>query len=357
MVHFKNIGFAAGFAAISLLLVGAHAPSQEHAAPASRQITVCVTAADFDNCTYGGPAGLQEAIDAASSGDVLYVRKGVYMPTQTRHVTYKQLIVPSFAAITGKNIDVVGEEGAVFDGGDKIKSTAFTIKNARVSFKNITLQNFKYDAPEDDTYDGHGLFIIDSDVDVRGVTFLGIQKMSLIGRGDSNIQAENLTFKNNHMGIWLEESAHLRLVNSSVMGSESAGIATYAHASAKIYNSVFDTNLDDGIFSSGNSTIYVSNTVIVRNKPYGVRAVGTSEITVAYSAYHENAENDFNDETAQLNHLEGTLYADPLVDFQYQPQAGSPLLGAGDLDLRLSEGSPSDIGLYGVQKGQAADAP
>ena len=82
LAHFKSTGLAAGFAAISLVLMGAHAPNQEHAAPASRHITVCVTAADFDTCTYGGPAALQVAIDAASSGDVIYVRKGVYVPAQ-----------------------------------------------------------------------------------------------------------------------------------------------------------------------------------------------------------------------------------------------------------------------------------
>ena len=85
-----------------------------------------------------------------------------------------------------------------------------------MALRNLTTRNFRAGDPEDDLYEGHGIFVIDAAVALNDVTIEKYAKMGFTGRGSSSLTASGLRILDGHVAIWLEESAHLRLCNALV---------------------------------------------------------------------------------------------------------------------------------------------
>lgn len=320
------------------LLAAAHFQVGESLA---ETLVVCPGEAAVDDC-YTGDRAIQEAVDAASDGDTVLVKAGIYRPGAYRDVSFLDFRVRGYVLVDNKSLHLVGEAGTVLDGGEGLASSAFVIYGSNVTLENFLVRNFKVSSSEDDLYDGHGIFIIDSDARITDVTVENVEKMAFSIRGDSAVVASRIRLADNHLGIWMEENGQLTLENAVIRNSESAGVAVYDTSATEIFNSLFERNLDDGIYAENNAVVHVTNSIVMYNEPYGLRAVDGSHITAEYSILYAN--NAF---ANSLTTESAVIDADPRLDREYRPLPGSPALDGGDPDIRDRDDSLSDIGVYG----------
>ncbi|HEY5754179.1 MAG TPA: right-handed parallel beta-helix repeat-containing protein [Steroidobacter sp.] len=294
---------------------------------------VCPTQALATDCAFSGGNGIQAAIDAAMDGDTVRIRPGTYVAAGVRDVPYKVHTIRGFVVVDGKRLSLIGEPGAVLDGSAGPRTTGLVIHRANVDVQGLTFTGFKFDVEEDEIYEGHGIFAIDSRVRVRDVTIEKYQKMGLTGRGNTDLDAENLRIVDGHVAIWLDEHAHLRLSNSVIRGNDSAGVAAYNNASAHVANSVFDRNLDDALYAEQEATIYATNSIFLNNKPYVAHATENSKVWVGYSALFGNEGALFGKDSAVARKGANVIETEPKLAADYRVQPGSPLEGKGDPDF------------------------
>jgi hypothetical protein len=306
---------------------------------------VCPTANMSTDCRFAGGAGIQAAIDAAANGDTVRLRTGAYSATAVRDVPYKIHTIRGFLVIDGKRLSLVGEPGVVLDGGAGPRSTGIVVNRADLDLRDLTLTGFKFDVEEDEIYEGHGIFAIDSRVRLHDVTIEKYQKMGLTGRGDTILDADGLRILDGHVAIWLHETAYLRLSDAVIRNNDSSGIAAYDNSTAHVAHSVFDRNIDDGLYTEHEASIYVTNSIVLNNKPYAAHALGNSKIWIGYSSMFGNEKLLLAKDAASVRKGLNVIEQDPKLDADYRQQPQSPLAGKGDPDFGSPVGSPSQIGL------------
>lgn len=257
--------------------------------PTEKAATVVCPVESADSaCDYVGAAGLQQAIDLTTAGGTIRMVAGEYTPTEYRDVPFEDLVVRGALVVDGKQFSLRADPGAILRGDKGFPLSAIVIRNSDVDISDLQITGFHYFEPEDDVYDGHGIFSIDSKVTLDRVHIDGISKMALTGRGDGRIVARNLVIQKSHLGVWLEESAMIDLESGRIVGSESAAIAAYGNAKAKIVGSIVDGNLDDGLYTEDSAEILSLRTRISNNSPYGARSANESKIVICEGALFGN---------------------------------------------------------------------
>ena len=274
-----------------------HASSASSAALAasrspSRSFVVCPSIATRGvRCDFSGDGGIQAAVDRASNGDTIVVKAGRYAPASYRDVPFKELTIRGYIVIDGKTLSIVGESGTVLDGSTQRPATAIVIRNADVTLRNLEITGFRYDVEEDNIYDGHGVFAIDSTLRIDNVTIRKFQKMGVTGAGSSILDVSHLQVLDGHVAIWLRETAYLRLTDSVIRGNDSAAIAAYNNSVAHTASSTFEGNCDDGLYTEDQAVIFATGAKILRNKPIGAHATGASRIWIGDSTFSGNEKN------------------------------------------------------------------
>src|SRR5437868_1712062 len=119
---------------------------------------VCPTDARDPSCRFKGGGGIQAAIDAAVSGDVILIRAGRYTAGAYRDVPYKIQTIRGFVVIDHKDLTLNAEPGALLDGSTGVATTAIVVNRADVTISGLTITGFRYDIEEDEIYEGHGVF-------------------------------------------------------------------------------------------------------------------------------------------------------------------------------------------------------
>ncbi len=290
----------------------------------SATIVACPAGASAKNCTFTGDSAIQSAIDKAADGDTVLVRAGVYAPRAYRDLAYKEIIIRAFVAVDGKRLTVQGEKGAILDGSTGLPTTAIGLKNADVTISGLQITGFRYDIAEDDIYEGHGIFAVDSRARISDVTISRYQKMGLTGRGDTILDVRDLRILDGHVATWLYEGAYLRLDGGIFRNNDSSAVAAYNDSTAHLTRIAVDRSTDDGLYTEDDATIYVSDSLIVGSKPIALNATGKSRIIGRDLALHGNAA-----DTSPGAAIEGVIAADPRVDTDYRPLSGSPISGKG----------------------------
>lgn len=325
--------------ALALLLAGALVVG---ASASAETIQVCPDGSQAQGCDFSGNDAIQAAVDRAEDGDVIQLAPGRYVPSSYRDVPFEDIAARGYVVIREKRLTIEGSDGTLLDGKDGIPAIAFVLENADVTFRNLEISDFRWGEEEDDIYDGHGIFAIDSRVRASDIVMRGIVKMALTGRGRTLIDASALRLLDGHLGIWLEEASHAHVRDSVIAGGDSAGIGTYDDSTLHLFNSVVVNNTDDGVYAADSSTILVVRSIIASNEPYGINAEKNGRVTVRESAMHANAA-PANATLApgQLVIGDDVLQVDPMLDAQWLPKPGSP--------LRAQDRSGQPIGLTGDQ--------
>lgn len=275
--------------------------------------THVVCPAPAADCAFAGGSGIQAAIDAAADGDTIQIGAGTYVANSVRDVPYKIHTIRGFVVIEGKRLSLVGEPGTVLSGNSGPRSTGIVVHRSTVDMRGLTLSGFKFDVEEDEIYEGHGIFAIDSRVRLHDVTIEKYQKMGLTGRGDTILDVDELRILDGHVAIWLHESAYLRLSNATIRNNDSSAIAAYDNSVAHVANSVFERNIDDALYSEHDATIYATHSSFVANKPYAARATGNSKIWIGDSSMSGNEKDTIAKDAATVRVTEPAT-ASPAAD-------------------------------------------
>lgn len=317
-----------------------------YAGPAAAKVlVVCPAGAKHKDCAFTAPAGVQAAVDKAVDGDTVLLKAGVYSPVAYRDVHYKRFVLRGFVIVERKSIRLTGEQGAILDGGSGPEVSGIVVDGGRVVIDNLTVRNFRAVDPNDDLWDGSGIHIIDAEAAVNNVIIERHAKMGLASRGTALVTATNIRIRDGFVGLLVAESAQIRLCNSIVSNNRAAGVAAYANSYTAIYNSVFDGNLDDGLFGVANATLFATNSLILRNKPYAVRVMDDARAWVGYSVLFGNEAKDFSPEGKQhVTFGKGMIETDPQVTADYR----LPSVPDGDPDVRDLADGKSRIGLADV---------
>ncbi|MFO1400014.1 MAG: right-handed parallel beta-helix repeat-containing protein [Steroidobacteraceae bacterium] len=269
-----------------LLAAGAFALT---ATAAARELRVCPAASAAAPCDYAGDDAIQQAVEAARSGDSIRIRAGTYTPRRVRDVAFQQLRIRGYVVIEGRDLALLGEPGAILDGSAGVPASALVVRGGRVTLRNLTVRGFRAADPEDDVYDGHGLFMIDAQATISDVVFERLAKMAVTLRGHGSARIDGLRIVDGHVGIWLEEQAQLRLRDAVIRNNESAGLCAYGESTARIEHALFQDNRDDGVYGEGQATIELTRSALVGNAPYGLRAAGHARIHASQVMLADNA--------------------------------------------------------------------
>lgn len=349
--HPSTRGLMALFATAFLTYAIAADAALSASAPSGRTWVACAADSPDRGCSFKGNLAIQTAIDHAVDGDTIRILAGTYVPEKLRDVPFTdgadRVILRAFLVVEGKSLRVMGEPGAVIDGSAGPPATAMVVNGARIDIDNLTIRNFRVLEKEDNIYDGHGIFVIDSAAVVTGVTFERIQKMGLSVRGASDVSAANLRMHDGHVGIWVRESAQLRLCSSIIRDNDGLGAGAAGNGSLRVYNSVLDHNADDGLYAKEHGVVFATNSIITHNRPFGARAEGTGQLWVRHSVLFGNE--GITSSPAgkrQVNLGAGIRQSDPRLDRSGRPAAAGPF--EGDLEVRDRAGAPSRIGVQDI---------
>lgn len=307
---------------MSRLLLAAVACAAAAIPAHAETIVACPAGSKAKDCAFKGDGAIQSAIDRAKDGDTVQVRAGKYSPRAYRDLPYKEIIVRAFVAVENKRLTLQGEDGVVLDGSVGLPTTGIGLKNADVTIRNFDIAGFRWDIQEDDIYEGHGIFALDSRARIDRVTIRNFQKMGLTGRGKTFLDVTALRVIDGHVGSWLYEGAYMRLNDAVFRNNDSSAVAAYNDSVAHLSHIAVDRSIDDGLYGEDDATIYVTKSLVIGSKPVALNATGKSRIVASDIALFGNAK-DTSDSGVQLG--ENVLRADPKVDAAYHPLAGSPL--------------------------------
>lgn len=246
-----------------------------------------------EGCDFVGNRALQEVVDATADGGLIVVRAGRYVAEGFRDVPHGDVTVRAYVFVDNRVLEIIADGTVVLDGGEEMPSTAIVIKGGKVKIDGIQFSNFFAESPDDQIYDGHGVFVIDGDVEIDNVSFKHIEKMSVSTFGNSDVVLQDCQILDGHVGIWVEDEARMTVKTCRFVNNDSAGIAAYASALVEVIDSYFDGNLDDGIYAADQAIVSVTSSTFTRNRPYAIRSIDKAEISVTSSEFIDNEQNRF----------------------------------------------------------------
>ena len=303
---------------------------------------------------------IQEALDAAASGDIIEVADGTY---------YENIIWPATDNITLKSIN--GADTTIID-GSRAQESAIYVGNGQksVSIEGFTIKNGYGSIPTyHSTYRTGGGILIDELVTAT------IKNCKVLENGgsagifvsiDSFVIIQSCEIVNNDwIGVYYRNFISGEIRNSIIAGNGWHGI--YAQSSPiNIYNNTISNNTADGL------AFYVpwpdvQNNIISFNGEYAIHSNNSDDTDlVKYNDLWSNSSGDYIDITMPYDPdiyiigINGNISADPLfvggLPFDYHLQAGSPAIDAGNPDSAFNDidGSRNDMGAYG---GKTATGP
>jgi len=187
---------------------------------------------------------IQEAINAASSGDTVCVRAGIY---------YEHIIV-------NKSISLVGENPAntIVDGN--FTGTPFNVTSSGVSISNFTITHGGKWVPVN-----FGIVIGNvSDCAIIGNVITENCRYAIYVFNSSNItMMRNELTKNYATGIYVESSLNISIIENFISANDYSGIQIYSSLSVSIVNNSIKKNGERGIFLSNSlDTRIIGNSFI-----------------------------------------------------------------------------------------------
>lgn len=358
---------------------------------------VCITAGT--GCDFAGPQGIQQAIDAAASGDTVFVKAGDYdinsisgtMINISKNITFHgegsraTILNGSQGTTTTSVISLFGTANQININNFKIIGNAtnnsgdagiLLQESAQATITNVEIQNVRtmgiglYDSTKatitfTDIHNTHdsGIFLSDSSqaTITNNNLYANIDGLKIEGNGTlmANAQATikfNSIYDNSNNGFVARSTANLVFMNNLVYNNfaNSFYILLTGTGTSSIINNVFDfgdrTNLPGGqnVYIEGSNIVFENN-LITNGGGKGLVTPSTNvnNITMQYNDSFGNAGGNYD------------IHVPDSRDYQYDPSystnnrimyslnTGSPAIDSGDPAIHDPDGSISDLGAYG----------
>ncbi|MCK5109607.1 MAG: right-handed parallel beta-helix repeat-containing protein, partial [Methanosarcinales archaeon] len=238
---------------------------------------------------------IQDAVDAASARDTIYVYDGVY----NEHVAISTSIT-----LFGQS-----ESGVTINGGGS--GNCVQVSSADVAINGFTITNAS----------GYGIYASSSDVDIENVTITGnghygiyfyygkgftLRNSTIDGNrggitydgyatGDAVVEDNTITDNVGYgMAISLVEGKSATVRNNKIdnnAGASSDGIYVYIQGTggvSTIESNIIENSGRYGIYLTGATNSTISRNNILKNS-YGMRLYSSSNVTVFHNNFIENA--------------------------------------------------------------------
>ncbi|MBI4990884.1 hypothetical protein HZB96_02205 [Candidatus Gottesmanbacteria bacterium] len=304
-----------------------------------------VCAEKSSNCDFIGTAGLQQAVDTASDGDIIFISKGTYSGSQETPVNVGWGTSGCFLDLRGKSLTLKGD-GSPF--GESVGSVLYGEGHSKpdnyVHRAGIctTGGTIIIDSLHIKEFQGRGLILKNATVVIKNSLIDGNDQGGLILAANSSLLAVNNFFVSN-IGITTDRATLVKAFNNTFYGSKAinADCKQDIPAIDFVNNIVVDDELTIGagwIYGNCPSTVaQFKNQHIVNN--------------VIWKNGHPCYENH-----EYCDNFTGKINADPMLDVaandtsgwrgcggNFSLKPGSPAIGAGDPSIPGTK----DIGAYG----------
>lgn len=311
---------------LSILYVKSHIPVEAQGILPQTYVACKSSAA---NCSFVGDTSIQQALDAARSGDVVEIRAGTYNTTLT--------LSPKSVFIQG-----AGRRDTIINGSITING----LNNSIIKIEKLTVQN------------GSGVGI-----QVNGSPTLSLNEIilrnhagdGLEGTDNAIIVLKSSLVDRNEVGIRLSTKNTVSVINSIVSNNRSHGIhrssesiLLYQTAHTILYNNGGDGIRIDNL-QLDLETANIENNIFMNNKGYGIMApADLNDLFYTHNLFFNNTSDCSNQRI--LCNTDGTILdTDPLFvnpqNGDFRPQEGSPIIDSGNgLD---PDSSVADLGIYG----------
>ena len=218
-----------------IVVINQTAVSQQHNTPSTNMLYVGGTG----NENY---STIQEAINHAASGDLIFVYNGTY---------YENVLI-------NKTIALIGEERntTIIDANDN--GGVMTIHANNVSINHFTIQNAGYHA--------NGIYV----------------------NSNGNHVTNTTIFNNRNVGIWINDNSHSNTISHSYFSGNSYGLLTLTACSNNTINNNVFTNNNHGlkIEESSDTTLY--NNKLYDNSNNQAYIYRSSNITISNNHFEDD---------------------------------------------------------------------
>jgi len=206
---------------------------------------------------------IQDAIDAATSGDTIYVHNGVY----TEHL------------VVDKSLTLMGEESGLTIINGTLSETAIKITADNVQISNFTIQ---------EGYEG--IHIVNSDENtISENTIISNEFEGLWAENSTNnLIADNIISYNGWDGIYMDNVSHTNLRGNTIVSNNGSGVWLDAsHDNSLEYNTM-NNNEWEGVHMYIVSCTSLQRNTIVSNNGSGVWLDASHDNSLKYNTVSNN---------------------------------------------------------------------
>lgn len=238
----------------------------------NQHLQINVSAAFLENIWYVGGSGpgnyskIQDAIDAASPGDIIFVYSGLYE---------ENIIISTSICLIGEDKYTTVINGMKY-------SSVIVISADNTQIQNFTVQNAKDDIPFAGIEIINAGDVLISHNIIQNNTGFGI---SLQGSTTARTIVKSNTIRNTSYGIYVFNSPEVKITKNTIYNNLE-GVYIINSFASEIINNKF-TNRDLGIHLESTSNNLVQGNVIADNAN-GMYAFNSSEITFCDNTIGEN---------------------------------------------------------------------
>ncbi len=214
---------------------------------------------------------IQEAIDAASSGDIVFVYNGTYYEDGGVSISKNNITLQGEDANTTIIHGMWTAEKVVYVTGDYVNVSDFTVAGSTASGYGIYVTGDNCIITDNNIVEScYGIYLYDSDNSTVAYNNASEREYGIYLSSSSNNTIANNIANSNQYGIYLDSSGNCVLKNNIANSNDYDGISLSSSSNCVLKNNIANSNGWAGIHLSSSSNCVLDNNIADSNDDYGI---------------------------------------------------------------------------------------